>query len=140
MKEITIILSEEDYEGIKKSPLCTKRGVTKCRILDTIADGILAVEKEPKKILCSEKNDFEMISVKDKLPELEQEVLLYTEHFGFIVGLYTTSKYRDEAEYVFLVHYSIASDEWAEVEAIAWMPLPEPNKTSLTGAESEDEE
>ena len=69
-----------------------------------------------------------MISVKDRLPELDQEVLLYTEHFGFIVGIYTTSKYCDETEYVFLVPYSIASDKWAKVEVIAWMPLPEPYK------------
>ena len=61
------------------------------------------------------------IPIQNQLPEHGQEILLDTKDFGIVVGQY----HEIDDKGVFLIHYSIASDRWASVEAIAWQPLPE---------------
>ena len=65
------------------------------------------------------------ISVSERLPKEDTDILLYTEDFGFVVGRYSKTKdYEGKYEMAFIIHYSIASADWATVYPIAWLPIP----------------
>lgn len=71
----------------------------------------------------SYKNTSEWISVKDRLPEDGQLVLVWHEYFRF--GEYNRLFQTYEIGYQFQGHWSMNGQK---VRAIAWMPLPEPPK------------
>jgi hypothetical protein len=64
----------------------------------------------------------------EKTPEYDKEILLQTKYFGAVVGIYSRVDVWGEYKDVYLVHYSIVTDEMASVEVTHWAPLPESYK------------
>lgn len=91
--------------------------------VETVRLAVNALEKQSGWILCNE-----------KAPLPEQEILLFDDNFGIVVGKYVCVAYPDGKEYRYLIHKSIDSDLMGAINPIAWMPLPQPYK------ESEEEE
>ena len=61
----------------------------------------------------------------DNMPTKGQEVLLLTEDFGYVVGIYDdVVNIEGNKEGQFLIHRSIESDDMVSVEPIKWIPLP----------------
>ena len=58
-------------------------------------------------------------------PNKGQTVLLFTEDFGYVVGIYDeVVNIEGNKEGQFLIHRSIESDDIVSVEPVEWMPLP----------------
>lgn len=83
------------------------------------------------------------ISVKDKLPEPEQDVLVIAHGWSGRL-LYIGSYQRMEAETSWLTRVTSKASEWSlwgwsylrEPEVTHWMPLPEPPMSAIMDGES----
>lgn len=81
-------------------------------------------EYQAAKAMAIKALDQRWIPVSERLPELEEIVLIYDKAFGYLTAKYSevVDDY-DEKNTVFLTHYSISSDKWASMYPIAWMPI-----------------
>lgn len=78
------------------------------------------------------------IPVSERLPELGAEVLVDDPIFGRICATFEkvidfTGKYKN----VFSTHYSINTDEWVELDPVAWIPLPKSYEESDADADDD---
>ncbi len=58
-------------------------------------------------------------------PPVNQDILLYDQNFGFVVGKYIHVDMLDVKEFKYVIHKSIDSDMVAVIHPVAWQHLPE---------------
>ena len=62
-------------------------------------------------------------SCDEEPPEVGQQVLLKTLHFGIIAGTYELISYGNHREPGYLVHSSLGSSEMMRVDPMEWRPI-----------------
>jgi hypothetical protein len=86
-----------------------------------------------KRASLSAKGQDAWISVDDRLPESQVEVVFYAKPFEWFTGMFTPKGFFGREKHTFEYHQHWGDDGYHEIENVThWMPLPEPPKANQT--------
>lgn len=111
------------YEGLVNDLLDAAKvdkGTSTSKLLERAAEAIERLEE--RVAIMSVEPDMQWVDAKERLPEKDEDVIIYGYYVGQSGEIYPITVISDIKEF-----------KWRECVPIAWMPLPEPPKGGDVG-------